>query len=87
MKDESSKLTVRQAAGRLAVSPDKIRAWIRSGELVALDVSRKVGGRPRFRIDAAALLAFEERRRVRPQSRVSRRLRARSTPKDVIQFF
>ena len=45
----SPMLTPPQVAKRLAVKSDKVRAWIRSGKLRALDVSEGAK-RPRFRV-------------------------------------
>jgi helix-turn-helix protein len=71
------KLTTRQIAELYAVNMDKVVGWIRSGQLAAIDVSQRAGGRPRYRVDAADLAEFEESRRVRtapvPTQRRSRR--------------
>lgn len=48
------------------VSPDKVLAWIRSGELRAINVVSKAGGRPRYRVSAADLAAFEAARAAVP---------------------
>lgn len=42
-------LTVRDLCERFHVGEHTALAWIRSGELAAVDVSRKRGGRPRWR--------------------------------------
>lgn len=60
------KLTPPQVAERYGVSADNVLAWIHSGELRAVNVAAKVGGRPRYRIDAADLLAFEQKRATSP---------------------
>jgi transposase len=74
-----------EIAERYAVKPSKVLGWIRAGELEAIDVSTRPGvGRPRFRITAAALVAFEERRRVRPPAPRSPRRRKGRTPKSYI---
>ena len=76
-------LTPPDVARRLAVKPDRVIAWIRSGELRALNVSDgRV--RPRFRIDPADLEEFLARRAVQPPPRRQRR---RKRPPDVIEFF
>jgi len=82
------KLTLREVAARLGLGndTDKVRAWIKSGELVAINVARKANGRPRYRIDPIDLAAFEQRRRVRPQASAVRRRRKR-TNDNVINFF
>jgi len=58
-------LTPPEVAKRLRVSPDKILAWIRRGELKAVNVSN--GGRPRFRISPNDLGAFLTSREVPPR--------------------
>ena len=78
--------TTRQVAERLAVNVDKVLGLIHAGELVAIDVSQRAGGRPRYRIDPADLAAFEQRRRVRPPNSQPRR-RRRNSQTDVIEFF
>ena len=39
-----------EVAEWLRVRTDKVRGWIKSGELAAVDVSESIGGRPRWRI-------------------------------------
>ena len=48
---------------RLGVTTDTVLAYIKSGELVAVDVSRGRGERPRWRISESDLLGFLQRRR------------------------
>lgn len=55
-------LTVADVAQRYRVSPDKVRAWIKRGELVAINTADRRCGRPRFVVPADALDAFERRR-------------------------
>lgn len=73
----STWLTPPQIADRLGVSPDKVHAWIRSGELAACDLSERRGCRPRWRVDPADLDAFLSRRRAQPPAPRQRRLRTR----------
>ena len=70
---------------RLGVKPDKVRAWIRSGELRASDFAKKLGGRPRYKVHVTALISFEQCRAVKPPTITVRR--RRKQPDDVIQFF
>lgn len=51
-------LTPPQVAERLAVHPEKVLRWIRSGKLPAINVTEKEFGRPRFRVKPADLEAF-----------------------------
>jgi excisionase family DNA binding protein len=70
-------LTPPEVAKRLRVSPTKILAWIRRGELKAVNVSD--GSRPRFRISPTDLLAFLTAREVQPAAK--HYLRRREPPK------
>lgn len=81
-----SKMTPPSLARRWGISVDKVLTWIRSGELRAIDVSTRRGGRPRYLIDDADILAFERMREVQPPLRQTRR---RRKPKDtsVIEFY
>lgn len=75
LRDEATVLTTTAAARQLKVSPDKVRAWIGSGELMATNVAAKGRARPRYRIDRAELLEFQKRRSnvVKSMQRLSRR--------------
>jgi len=50
-------LTVEDVAAELRVHPDTVRTWIRSGELVAVDIGRE------YRIYRSDLDNFIERRK------------------------
>ena len=80
-----AKLTPPQLARLWGISPDKVLNWIRSGELRAINVAERRGGRPRYLIDRADIQAFETRRAVIAIVPVRRRSKPRST--DVIEFF
>lgn len=56
------KCTPPQLARRWGVTHDTVLFWIHSGELRAIDGSRRKGQRPRFLIDAADIAAFENSR-------------------------
>ena len=81
-----TKITPRALARRYRVSPDKVLGWIRSGELRAINVATKPGGRPRFLIDEKDIAAFEERRAAVQVQAGSVRHKRRRTP-DVIQYY
>lgn len=68
-------LTPPRVAQHFGVSADKVRAWITSGQLDAIDVSTRPGGRPRWRISEANLLEFEARRAATPPPKPKRRRR------------
>lgn len=71
-----SALTVRQVAARYGVANHSVLAWIRNGELRALDVSRRPGGRrPTWRITLESLRAFEVSRTPLSPAPVARRKR------------
>jgi hypothetical protein len=58
--------TVRQVAEHLGIRPHGVLTLIRSGQLVAHDVSLQPGGRPRWRIMPADLEDFLARRTYAP---------------------
>ena len=55
-------LTVADVARRYRVSEDKVRGWIRRGELRAVNTAAALCGRPRFVITPEALARFERAR-------------------------
>jgi hypothetical protein len=67
--------TVADLAARLRVSPDKIRGWITSGQLAALNTRSVVCGRPRWVVTPDALAAFEQRRASGAPTKPTRRRR------------
>ena len=60
------KLTPKELAAMWGIHATKVIAWIRSGELRAMDASQKPGGKPRYRIDIADIEAFERARQITP---------------------
>ena len=60
--DLPATLTPPEVGEILRVNPSKIIGWILAGELEGVDVSTKVGGRPRYRVPREALLDFVRRR-------------------------
>ncbi len=80
-----STLTPPEYAKQRRINPDKVLHWIASGELRAINVATKLGGRPRWRISAEAIEAFELRRSAVAPAKATRRTR-RTSP-DVIEFF
>lgn len=63
-----------QLAEALAVSPETIINWIRSGELAAVNVGSGAK-RPRYRIPPEAVEAWQRRRAVVPPPKPARRKR------------
>jgi Helix-turn-helix domain len=68
-------LTVRDVAQRYRVGKDKIRAWIRRGELRAINTAASACARPRFIILREDLAAFENIRTGGPPPKPPRRRR------------
>ena len=68
-------LTPRELARLLRVSRDRVRAWIASGELPALNTAPARCGRPRLVILPQHLAEWERSRRAAPQPKPSRRKR------------
>ncbi len=69
-------LTPPEVAALLRVRVSKVLAWIRTGELRAVDVSTIPGsGRARWRISDTALQEWENRRAAKPPPTSQRRRR------------
>ena len=81
----TSTITPPELAKRYRVNVDKILAWIRSGELPAINIASKPGGRPRWRIRESDIELFEARRSAVAPAKKTRRRRRRSP--GVIEFF
>jgi hypothetical protein len=71
----------------LRVSADKVLGWIYSGELRAVNVAARRGGRPRWRIDVADLALFEQAREAVPEPAAARTPRRRGQAAGVIEYF
>lgn len=69
-------LTVEDAARVLRVGPDKIRTWIRAGELVATNTAAARSGKPRWVISREALDVFRKGRTSAPTPKAPKRRRA-----------
>jgi len=68
-------LTVRDFARRYRVGEDKVRAWIRRGELRAINTEAVLCGRPRWVVPCEELAEFEKRRQGGPTPKLARRPR------------
>jgi hypothetical protein len=77
-------LTVREVAGRYRVGTDKVRAWIRSGTLKAVNTASYQCSKPRFVILPEALAEFERGRAAASPPKPQRK---RRQPADLIDFF
>ena len=82
--DGQEKLTPPQLAKLWGVGSDKVLAWIRSGELRAVNVAKNLGGRPRYIIDRADLEDFARQRSTSVHTRTKSK---RRLPGKVIEFF
>ena len=68
-------LTVREVARRYRVGPDKVRRWIKAGELFAINTADVLCGKPRYVVTADALQRFEAGRAVADPPKPQRRRR------------
>jgi excisionase family DNA binding protein len=76
--------TPNELAALLRVSPDKVRGWIHSGELKAINVARVRCGRCQFIILPHHLEEFERGRWAAEPAKVPRR---RKRPAPAIDFY
>lgn len=69
------RFTAPQVAEQFGVDTKKVSAWIRSGELAAVNVAKDPNGiKPRWRISEQAIREFEEKRTYRkPEKREPQR--------------
>jgi hypothetical protein len=74
--------TPNELARVLRVSPDRVRAWIKAGELAALDTAARRRGKPRYVILPHHLVEFERHRRPAPPPSPARRRRKKSSEID-----
>jgi hypothetical protein len=65
--------TVADIPTRFRVSSDKVRTWIRRGELAAVNTAASLCGRPQLRITPESLAAFERGRSACPPPAPPRR--------------
>jgi hypothetical protein len=62
---------------RWKIGADKIHRFIRSGELLAVNVASTLVGRPQWRITPESVRAFEKRRGSAPPPKMQRQRRRR----------
>jgi hypothetical protein len=65
--------TVRELARRWRVSRDRIRGFIKRGELAAINTAPSRAGRPRYIVTPEAVAAFERARSAAPPPTPPRR--------------
>jgi len=87
-KEAAKTLTPPQAARRLGVHADTVRAWINKGTLKAVNVALTPGvGRPRYRISCEELANFQARQAVTPLPKLPRaRPRRSELPAGFVDF-
>ena len=73
-------MTTAEVADQLRIDPDRVVAWIKAGQLVAVNIGD--GAKPRFRVSPGSLADFLEHRRPnpptpRPRARQRRRTNER----------
>ncbi len=76
-------ITVADIAARYRVGEDKVRGWIRRGELAAINTGTVLCGRPRYVVTPEALAKFEARRSAAPPPKPRRPQR---TPPGYINY-
>lgn len=81
----SDGFTVTELAARYGVGRRKVLAWIRAGDLPAINLAANNVCRPRYWISRQNVESFEETRRIRQSIRRQRRLRT-SLPKTCAPF-
>lgn len=75
-------LTPRELSRLLRVSPDKVRRWIVSGELPAVNVASVRCGRPQYVVLPHQLAEWERGRQAAPAPKPKRRRRT-----DMIDYY
>ncbi|NOY41574.1 MAG: helix-turn-helix domain-containing protein [Planctomycetes bacterium] len=79
--------TPNEVAEILAVDPDKVRLWIRNGELRGFDVGQNPNSKkPRYRVSEKSLEAFQEQRSIVPITSRPRR-RQRKKDSDFVKYY
>jgi excisionase family DNA binding protein len=78
-------LTIREVCERYGVGQATVRSWLRTGELRGVNCGRRPGSKkPRWRVTAEALAAFELLRTPNPPPPRTKR---RKRQADVIAFY
>ena len=77
--------SIKDIQERYAVGEHTVLRWIHQGELKAYSVSRSPGGKPKWRINAEALEAFELSRTPTPPLTVTRRRSTQAA--GVVEFY
>lgn len=80
-------LTPPQIAEQFGVAVEKVIAWIKSGELAAMNLANRGCRRPRYSITPDALDAFKQSRQVIPHSVAPTRRVRRKPAGNVREYF
>jgi hypothetical protein len=83
---QRTKITPPALARKWGVSEEKIYAFIRAGSLRAVNLATQLGGKPRWMIDLADVLAFEQARSNAPAMKPQRRRRQNAPAAQAIEF-
>jgi hypothetical protein len=78
--------TVGEYAKSRGIGEEKVLDWIASGQLAAINLAARAGGRPRWRIPQDAIDCFEAGRTSAPAVKPPAAKR-RSRPADYVQYF
>ena len=84
MPDLTPGYTVRDLAARYRVGEDKIRGWIKSGELSAINTAAVACAKPRYVVTADAIHDFERRRHAGPTTPTKKTRRKKT---DLIDYY
>lgn len=85
--DCSKWTTIPALAKELGVDQMKIHAWIRRGELLAVNIAERPNGHPRWRIPAGAWDAFQAARSNQARLPVPRAPRRRKPAPPIIEYY
>jgi hypothetical protein len=75
--------TVADLCRRWKVGADKVRGFLRRGELVGVNVASGLSGKPQWRITPESVERFEQRRSAAPPAKPTRRRRR----KELIDYY
>ena len=75
--------TIKDLCRRWRCGSEKIRKFLRNGELRGINLASNLAGKPQFRITAESVREFEERRSTVPPPKPARRRKQ----KESIDFF
>jgi hypothetical protein len=80
-------MTPPQLARIYGVNVQKVLLWIKNGELTAINLAARAGGRPRWRIRQTDVEVFEARRQAVPPIAPQRRRQRADKPAGWVEYF